>query len=60
MDVIYLDFVKTFDKGVHGILLVKLKKLGICGELLSCLKSFLTNRKQCLAVDGVESVECEV
>ena len=60
MYVVYLNFAKAFDKVNDGILLVTLRKLGICGKLLSWLKNLLTNRKQCVAVDGMESVECEV
>ena len=33
VDMIYLDFSKTFDKVDHGILLHKLKDLGITGKL---------------------------
>ena len=33
VDVIYLDFVKAFDKVGHGILLNKLKKIGINGKI---------------------------
>ena len=32
VDVIYLDFAKTFDKVDSGILLNKLKKIGINGK----------------------------
>ena len=43
VDVIYLDFAKAFDKVDHGILLHKLRKLGICGKLGEWLHSFLTD-----------------
>jgi len=42
-DVIYLDFAKTFDKVDHGILLHKIKALGIGGKLGEWLHSFLSN-----------------
>ena len=32
VDVIYLDFKKVFDKVDHGVLLNKLKKIGITGK----------------------------
>ena len=51
-DVIYLDFSKAFDKVDHIILLQKLEKIGIKGQLLLWIKNFLTNRTQVVAVDG--------
>ena len=33
VDIIYLEFAKAFDKVVDGILLNKLKKIGICGKI---------------------------
>ena len=33
IDMIYMDFVKVFDKVDHGVLLHKLKDLGITGRL---------------------------
>ena len=45
VDMIYLDFSsKTFDKVVHGVLLHKLKDLGITGKLGIWFFQFLTNR----------------
>ena len=41
VDMIYLDFSKAFDKVDHGVLLHKLKDLGITGKLGIW---FLTNR----------------
>ena len=60
VDVIYLDFAKAFDKVDHGILLRKLKELGIGGFLLKWLQEFLLNRQQRVAIDGVESQPCHV
>ena len=54
-DVVYLDFSKAFDKVDHSIVLRKIKKLGIDGKLLQWLKSFLTERKQSVLVNGVTS-----
>ena len=56
-DVIYLDFAKAFDKVDYGILLNKLKSMGVCGTLLKWLHSFLTGRKQAVSVDGFLSSE---
>ena len=43
VDVIYTDFAKYFDKVDIGILLHKVKHLGISGEIGEWLHSFLTN-----------------
>ena len=44
VDMIYLDFSKAFDKVDHGVLLHKLKDLGITGKLGIWFFQFLTNR----------------
>ena len=44
-DMVYLDFAKAFDKVGHGILLHKVKDLGITGKLGQWFYHFLTNRK---------------
>ena len=44
VDTVYLDFAKAFDKVDHGILLHKLKDLGITGKLGVCFFYFLSNR----------------
>lgn len=59
-DVIYLDFSKAFDKVDHEILLKKLKAFGIAGNLLNWLSSFLSNREQCVIVDGHKSTPAKV
>ena len=60
VDVIYLDFAKAFDKVDHKILLRKLHTLGIQGEVLNWIKTFLVNRKQTVRIDEEQSEECEV
>ena len=52
VDVIYLDFSKAFDRMDHGLLLGKLKALGINGRLITWIKSFLLSRRQRVVVDG--------
>ena len=42
----FLDILKSFDKAWHEELLFKLESIGISGNLLSPLKSFLSNRLQ--------------
>ena len=44
VDVIYLDFAKAFDNVDHGILLNKLKKIGIKGKIGVWIHNFLSNR----------------
>ena len=57
MESVYLDFSKAFDIVDHGILLHKLRGLGVRGRLGCWLASFLTNRVQCVVVDGAKSSE---
>ena len=52
VDMIYLDYVKAFDKVDHGVLLNKLKTFGICGKLGEWLHSFLTNRRHHVRIPG--------
>ena len=54
-DVIYTDFAKAFDTVPHDLLVKKLVKMGFSGNLLSWLKSYLSNRYQCVVLDGVTS-----
>ena len=50
--VAYVDFAKAFDRVSIPKLLAKLEHIGITGKLLSCIKSFLTNRSQRVRIDG--------
>ena len=54
-DVIYTDFAKTFDSVTHERLLLKLENIGIKGDLLNWIRSFLSGRTQCVNVDRVMS-----
>ena len=54
-DVIYTDFSKAFDSVPHERLFLKLGAMGIRGDILSWIKSFLRGRTQCLNVDGRKS-----
>ena len=54
-DVVYLDFSNTFDKVDFGVLLSKLKQLGIGGKVGRWIYSFLTNRFQRVSVNGALS-----
>ena len=52
VDMIYLDFSKTFDMVDHGVLLHKFKDLGITGKLGICFSQFLTNRTHYVRIPG--------
>ena len=60
VDVIYLDFLKAFDKVDIGILLRKAKSLGISGRLGRWIHSFLTGRQQVVIVNGRKSKKSDV
>ena len=49
---LFLDFAKAFDSVPHQRLLLKLRSLGICSQLLRWICSFLTTRSQRVVVNG--------
>ena len=52
VDMIYLDFSKAFDKVDHGILLPKLRDLGITDRLGLWFFYFLNNRQHYVRIPG--------
>ena len=52
---IFLDFAKAFDTVNHEILVNKLEYYGIRGTPLDWIISYLTNRKQCVNINGIKS-----
>ena len=54
-DVIYTDFSKAFDSVPHERLFLKLDAIGIRGDILKWIKTFLRGRTQCVNVDGAKS-----
>ena len=54
VDMVYLGFLKAFNKVDHGILLHKLKALGITGKL-GVWFFFLTHRTHCVRLPGAVS-----
>jgi hypothetical protein len=59
-DVIFLDFAKAFDKVPRERLLEKLRAHGVRGKVLSWIRSWLTNRKQRVVLNGKYSTWAEV
>ena len=51
VDIIYTDFAKAFDRVPHQRLLQKLKSVGIIGNTLNWIRSFLSGRKQRVRVE---------
>ena len=56
IDVIFMDFMKAFDKVPHRRLEEKLRSYGIDGQLLNWIKDFLNGRKQRVVVNEWKDV----
>ena len=60
----FLDLRKAFDTINHEILFKKLNHYGFRGTSLEYLKSYFTNRKQCVSLNnlrsGLENIKCGV
>ena len=52
LDAIYLDFSKSFDKVSQKLLLLEIKCFGVAGSLFDLFRSYLSDRKQRVALDG--------
>ena len=53
--IVFCDVSKAFEGVWHEGLLYKLAKIGIGGKLLEFCKNFLSDRSQCVIVDGQQS-----
>ena len=54
------DLTSNFDSVPHQRLLLKLASYGICGQTLTWIKSFLTDRTQTTVIGGCQSEVCSV
>ena len=52
VDVFYLDLSKAFDRVPHERLLLKLSSHGVTGDIYNWVKSWLSNRKQRVVLNG--------
>ena len=52
---VQIDFSAAFDRVKHQGILFKLCSVGVGGLVLSVLTQFLSNRSQCVVVDGCRS-----
>ena len=55
MDVVYLDFRKAFDSVPHYLLLSKLWRIGITGNLWKWFEAYLSSRTQCVSINNQHS-----
>ena len=55
VDILYIDFSKTFDSVVHSKLIFKLRQIGLPDLLISWLTAFLSDRFQQIRIENVES-----
>ena len=60
VDSIYFNFAKAFDKCDHGIVMGKVKTLGVSGKLGRWIHNFLTGRQQKVVVNGKSSSSSHV
>jgi hypothetical protein len=60
VDIILLDFSKAFDKVPHSRLLHKLNYYGVSSSTLRWIRSFLTDRKQEVLLEGTYSSQADV
>ncbi|BHF71211.1 hypothetical protein SprV_0401426600 [Sparganum proliferum] len=60
LHVVYIDFKKAFDSVPHQRLLHKLSRIGVRGNLLKWIQSFLLDRCQTVHVGGQQSTEVAV
>ena len=52
MRLVFADIYKVFDRVWHARILHKLKKISITGSLNEWFSDYLTDRKQCVVING--------
>ncbi|CAH2086670.1 unnamed protein product [Euphydryas editha] len=52
MDTVYTDNFKAFDEISHDLLIIKLEEIGLHGDLLRWISSYLRDRSQAVAIKG--------
>ena len=57
---LFLDISAAFDKVWHKGLLAKLEQIGISGAFLDIFVSYLSNRRQCVVIEGTKSDMIEI
>ena len=57
---VFFDLKKAFDVCSHDILLMKLSKMGVTGPALAWFKSYLSDRKQIVDINGNRSRERKI
>ena len=55
VDAVYTDLKAAFDRVDYAILLSRIEKLGVSGDLVKWMKSYLTDRDLCLKIGSEES-----
>ena len=55
VDIIFLNFGKSFDKVPHKLLIKMLKAHGICGNISKWIENWLRNHKQRVVMNGKAS-----
>ena len=57
---VFFDLSKAFDSLPHRLVLESLAKVGVCGPLYLLFQSYLSDRRQQVALNGVKSQEIKV
>src|ERR1700743_624184 len=58
--VVNVDFARAFDTVSHPKLISKVSGYGFGDSIVNIIKSFLSNRKQCVIINGTKSDEVQM